>query len=497
MRHPPLLVALEVLGLAVFLVLAGLKVVSARTGEALIPLSAEALATGPSQERWNGVFFQDQHVGFTVTRTTPVDGGGTLYESRSQFQVATFGQVQEVVTAGAALVDGGGLLRRFDFFMAASQVKLTARGEVQGDRIVMEIDQAGETSVLEFPITDAPHVSLSLEEAIKRTPLSVGLEFSVPYFDPVTLSQGEMTLRVESIEIVGNGEEAYWIRSRMGEIETRSLVTPSGDTLRQEGALGLSLVRMTAATATAIPTAAEPVDLIALSAVQLEGRLPDARSLRSLTLQIRGVRPEQVRHDPPLQVREGDRVTVSVPLLAEVPPLPVASLEAEGADAIWLEATTTLPVYHPEIAARSREVVGDAATRLEAVERLNQHVYTFVAKVPSMGVPNGLSVLRSGEGDCNEHTALFVSLARAAGIPARIAAGVVFSDRVGPRGAFYYHAWPEVFLGGAVGWLAVDPTFGQVPADATHIKLVEGDLDRQIEIMGVMGKLGFTLIEAR
>ena len=43
----------------------------------------------------------------------------------------------------------------------------------------------------------------------------------------------------------------------------------------------------------------------------------------------------------------------------------------------------------------------------------------------------------------------------------------------------------------------MDPTFGQVPADATHIKLVEGDLDRQVEILGVIGKLKLELIEAR
>jgi hypothetical protein len=41
----------------------------------------------------------------------------------------------------------------------------------------------------------------------------------------------------------------------------------------------------------------------------------------------------------------------------------------------------------------------------------------------------------------------------------------------------------------------VDPTFGQLPADATHVKLVEGDLDRQVEIMAVMGRLGFALVE--
>lgn len=494
MRHPPLLVAVEVICLVAFLVLAGFHVADSRSATQLVPLSSEALVAGPSQERWNGVFFQDQHVGFTVTRTSPAVDGGTLYESRSSFSVATFGQIQEVVTAGAALTDGDGLLRRFDFFMLAGAVRLVARGEVQGDRIVMEVDQAGEVSTIEFPITDPPHVSLSLEEAIRRTDLATTKRFEVPYFDPVTLSQGTMEIQVESIEIVAGKEEAYWLRSRMGDIETRSLVLPSGETLRQEGALGLSLVRMTAEEAADIPTSDEPVDLIALSAVQLQGRLPgDARDLSKVHLQIRGVRPEQVWDDPPLQTREGDTVTVDIPMLLELPPLPVR----DDSEPEWLATTPTIPAGHLEIVTKAREVVGDAETRLEAVKRLNRFVYTYVQKVPAMGVPNGLAVLHSAEGDCNEHTALFVSLARAAGIPTRIAAGVVYSDRVGEYGAFYYHAWPEVRLGGPTEWVPVDPTFGQVPADATHVKIVEGDLERQVEIMGVMGKLGFTLIEAK
>ncbi|MEL6344665.1 MAG: transglutaminase-like domain-containing protein [Myxococcota bacterium] len=496
MRHPPLLLAVEVLGLVAFVALATFRVFETRvTGAERIPLTAEALATGPSAERWNGVFFEDQHVGFTVNRTTPVAGDGRLYESRSSFRIASFGQLQDVVTAGAALTDGGGQLRQFDFFMTAGGVRLVARGEVSGNLITMEVDQAGETTQLEFPVTDPPHVSLSLEDAIRRTELSVGTAFTVPYFDPVTLSQGEMTLRVEGIEVVGNGEEAYWIRSRMGDIETRALVLPTGETLRQEGALGMSLVRMTAEEATDIPTADAPVDLISLSAVSLVGTLSSPRDLDRIVLHIQGVDPERIRHEPPLQVREGDRVTVSMPMLLEMPTLPVAS--DDDADEVWLSSTPTLPVHHLEINERAVSVVGDAADRKEAVKRLVDFVYGYVEKVPSVGVPNGLSVLRSAQGDCNEHTALFVSLARSVGIPARIAAGVVYSDRVGPRGAFYYHAWPEVRLGGPTDWVPVDPTFGQMPADATHVKIVEGDLDRQVEIMGVLGRLGFTLIEPR
>jgi transglutaminase-like putative cysteine protease len=110
-------------------------------------------------------------------------------------------------------------------------------------------------------------------------------------------------------------------------------------------------------------------------------------------------------------------------------------------------------------------------------------------------VPNGLEVLRSGRGDCNEHTALYVSLARAVGIPARIAAGLVYSERMG--NAFYYHAWPEVKLGGPTEWVPLDPTLGQFPADGTHLKLATGDLDKQIEIMGLLGRVKLSLVSPR
>ena len=46
---------------------------------------------------------------------------------------------------------------------------------------------------------------------------------------------------------------------------------------------------------------------------------------------------------------------------------------------------------------------------------------------------------------------------------------IVGEDRAG----FLYHAWAESVIEGR--WVAVDPTFGTVPADATHVKLVEGE----------------------
>jgi len=76
---------------------------------------------------------------------------------------------------------------------------------------------------------------------------------------------------------------------------------------------------------------------------------------------------------------------------------------------------------------------------------------------------------------------LYVALARAAGIPARTAAGLLYLDE-----RFYYHAWSEVYLG---DWVAVDPTLGQFPADAAHLRFVVGGLARQVELLPILGRL--------
>jgi hypothetical protein len=119
--------------------------------------------------------------------------------------------------------------------------------------------------------------------------------------------------------------------------------------------------------------------------------------------------------------------------------------------------------------------------------RLTEHVYRRLEKSITFSVPSALQVLDTGQGDCNEHTVLYVAMARALGLPARTAVGLVYLD-----GSFFYHAWPEVWIGG--DWVAVDPTFGQVPADAAHIRFVNGGLAQQVEIVRLIGNLQIEVI---
>ena len=68
------------------------------------------------------------------------------------------------------------------------------------------------------------------------------------------------------------------------------------------------------------------------------------------------------------------------------------------------------------------------------------------------------------------------------GIPTRVVAGVTLhQDR------FYYHAWNEVCID--ANWISLDTTKDQIPSDLTHIRLVSGDLEEQVRIGALIGKL--------
>ncbi len=57
---------------------------------------------------------------------------------------------------------------------------------------------------------------------------------------------------------------------------------------------------------------------------------------------------------------------------------------------------------------------------------------------------------------------------------------------------FYYHAWTELWLG---EWISADAVFDQLPADATHIKLMDGGPERHIALVSIIGRLAFEVEE--
>jgi transglutaminase-like putative cysteine protease len=155
---------------------------------------------------------------------------------------------------------------------------------------------------------------------------------------------------------------------------------------------------------------------------------------------------------------------------------------------VFLDPEPLLESNSPEIRALALRLRGTETDPRVVAERINRWVYDSLRKEITVGVPSALATLRARVGDCNEHAQLYVALARAAGIPARVAAGLAYLDD-----KFYYHAWPEVWL---ERWVAVDPTFGQFPADASHLRFTVGGLGHQAELLRLMGALQVDVISA-
>ena len=148
-----------------------------------------------------------------------------------------------------------------------------------------------------------------------------------------------------------------------------------------------------------------------------------------------------------------------------------------------------MQVNDPQIVALALRIAGNERDPRIVAERINKWVFDSLAKEITISIPNAVQVLRTRRGDCNEHTQLFTALARAVGIPTRIATGLAYVN-----GKFYYHAWPEIRLR---DWVAVDPTFGQFPADAAHLRFVRGGLTRQGELLRLVGTLRIEVLDAR
>ncbi len=229
-------------------------------------------------------------------------------------------------------------------------------------------------------------------------------------------------------------------------------------------------------------------DLLEAAAVVpvMTGRIDRPRDVRRLRMRVEGADIS----GPDVQ-GVGQTVTGDVIELRD--PQALVAGPADPDTARYLRPEVFLESDAPEIIAEAEKAVARVTGARARAERLTRHVNALLEKKPTVSLPSAREVLRTRVGDCNEHTALYVALARAIGIPARISVGMVFI-----RGAFYYHAWPEVYIDEGAGrglWLPVDPTLNEFPANGTHLRLARGGLDKQAVILPLLGRLKLTVLD--
>jgi hypothetical protein len=489
-----------------------------------------ALRVGPGAEFYT-ISMGGAPIGYaSSTVDTTTEGLGV--QDLMVVDIEALGKVQRTELGTDIRLTRGLRVRSFEATLTSPAGTFHARGDVDGDSVLTVSIDAGvsrpQTTRLRLkrPIVLSSLVPLQLALGHQLAP---GQEYALPVLDPMLMEEREVTVRViaESTLIVPDSARLdsathRWVAARQdtlrawkigedyGGVSTESWIDRQGRVVSAVSPVGFRMQRTAFEMAVenwrldaasgrgaAAPSSGAPAgggDIIAATAITANAELTP-ENLGVLRVRLRNVKLDGFDLSGGRQVLEGDTLVVTREtgmggLAGARPRLYLVRLPMhDTALAADLASEPLVQADDPRIEAQARQIVGRERRAGPVAELLTHWVYRNLKKEITISVPSAVQVLEDRRGDCNEHTVLYVALARALGLPARTAAGLVYL-----RGRFYYHAWPEVWLG---QWVAVDPTFDQFPADASHLRFVIGGLARQVELLRLIGRLQVTVVGSR
>ena len=466
------------------------------------------------------VLQQGQQIGFASSTVDTADGGIAIQD----YLVADLpvGGTRHRASARTLVKLTRGLrVRSFTLDVDADLSPIKASGRVIGD------------SILEYGVLGAPGQPVDTQR-VRLTgpillptlvPLAValgerphpGATYTLPVFDPSSMSSKDLrvSVKAESVFVIQDSSifdaaTARWKGSRPDTIRAWKLATDAagaagfngwvdeqGRVVLAQQLLGLTLERRPyevafenwkADAAQRGTKIAADRDIFETTAISAHQRF--TRDLSELRVRLSGVDLTGFDVKGYRQKLAGDTLTV----VKEAPAaLRAAYALPDGARqtimTVFLDPEPLLEVRSAPIVSLAARLRGSDTDPRVVAERIERWVHDSLEKKITIGVPSAVNTLRVRSGDCNEHTQLYVALARASGIPARVAAGLALVN-----GKFYYHAWPEIWL---ERWVAVDPTFGQFPADASHLRFTIGGLAKQTELLRLVGALHIDVLAAK
>ena len=463
------------------------------------PLRFKGLNDLPYKQLWAGIVFNGEKVGFTHLKITSLpDEGLFRLESEAHLRIRFLGLNKGITMKSSDLVraDLTSVSMRHEITM--DDKTLAIEGHVKDGTLRTEQKSGKERKAAEIKLEAPlyPSAAINLYPVLRG--MAVGSQYRYNVYDPQTQSVTVVSQTVAAFERSRElGIEPSWkVKTSMMGQDVETWINPKGEAIFELGMKGaLITYRESEAEARRYLSEASlnKKDLILdFSVVRTEKPLACPREATLLEVSLTGIAGElPLLQGPGQEASQNPKDQASIIYrIRRNPGFPakISGPQYSIDGYRWILPTSQIESDHPEIVNTAREVTKGISDPLAKVRKLAKWVADEV-KDEAVDSLSALEVLHTKKGECQAHTMLYTALARASGIPTRMAGGIVYLEGVG----FLYHAWAESDVG---GWVSVDPTFDQVGIDATHIKLVEGPGWASFMPLGrVVGRVKATVID--
>jgi len=450
------------------------------------------------REDWLGTYYKGKKMGFTKSKTR-WGPEGVVIDSTVFFKIRSKSIDQSTTIKQKTRLSSDLKLLSFSLLQEISGHRQQVEGKMEGNELHYRTKSLGYDKAKMVKLTKKTVPSSTFLINLVSERLKVGQRGELRLFmEPLQLMVDleYKVLRQETLKYEGESIDTFVIRQRFSGMESMIWVAHDGTVYRESTNMGFESFKERAQVAQKIDEAITLSSIITMSLVKPNKPVPRPKNTYDLVYRIYPVSsPEVIPEDHRQKIikvekqKDGNYIT-TLRIKSEPKNIERTGQKEDGSeqDPKYLEETAEVQSRHKMIQALARKLSADGKSKWQLAKDINLWVHLNLRK-EMVDTVTALDALLEGRGECQSHTYLFAALTRASGIPTRIVNGLVYSKEYE---GFLYHAWPEVFVG---EWKAMDPTFGQDRADATHIKLTENSNESPFRLMEFVGKIAISWFE--
>lgn len=483
---------------------------------ALLATSAAGAAERVERDLWDVFYLQKAKTGYIHTVDKLVDVNGKTrrkIEVLNKLSLKRFGQTTEQVVEIASTETADGQLIDFRTATSLGAQPIVIAGRVEGDRLAIETTTGDKRQKSSLPWSNDIGGFVAVERSLTDKPMRPGEQRRIKSLMPLVNQALVATNHLQAVDY--ETVELLTGRYRLLRIETRieldaGQAIPStiwtdghGDTLKTRmDAMSMESYRGTRELALAESGDVGSFDLGFDTFVPVKPPLANPRHSRAIVYRV------QLKNADPAAVFEACPTQRLKAIDLRTAQLTVTALSARGLKETAQKQQDDPPTKDDLTAngfiesddARVQSLAKEVGATEDPVElaiALERLVHDRIKqKNFSQTLATAAQVAERLEGDCTEHAVLLAALARARGIPARVAVGLVY---VPSAAGFGFHMWNELWLRGQ--WVGFDATLADGGIGADHLKLAHSSLGDDaaltcfLPVANVLGQLKVEVVK--